>query len=58
MQNERWLNWQGEVIVAEKGKDESWIARNYCYKPVILKGNYQLGDKVKVKINKVWERKS
>ncbi len=52
MQNERWLNWQGEVIVDEKGKDNSYVARNYAYKPVILKGDYNLGETVQVKIKK------
>ncbi|MCK4588992.1 MAG: tRNA (N(6)-L-threonylcarbamoyladenosine(37)-C(2))-methylthiotransferase [Nanoarchaeota archaeon] len=53
MQNERWLNWEGSVIVDEIGKDNSFVARNYAYKPVIVKGNYNLGETVKVKIKKV-----
>ena len=38
MQNERWLNWQGEVLIDEINKDGSFTARNYAYKPVIIKG--------------------
>ncbi|MFC1801441.1 tRNA (N(6)-L-threonylcarbamoyladenosine(37)-C(2))-methylthiotransferase [Nanoarchaeota archaeon] len=53
MQNERWIGWEGEVLIDEKGKDESFIGRNYAYKPVILKGNYSLGEKVNVKIKRV-----
>jgi MiaB-like tRNA modifying enzyme len=50
LNNERWINWHGEILVDEKGKDDSWIGRNFAYKPVIVHGNYKLGDKVKVKI--------
>jgi MiaB-like tRNA modifying enzyme len=53
MQNERWLGWQGEVLIDEKGKDETWIGRNFAYKPVIVEGNYKLGDTLNVKIKKV-----
>jgi len=52
MQNERWLGWQGEVIIDEIGKDNSFVGRNYAYKPVILKGNYGLGEVVQVRIAK------
>jgi len=51
MQNERWRDWEGEVIVDEKGKNpREWKARNFAYKAVLLEGDFKLGDKVKVKI--------
>lgn len=50
MNNEKWLNWEGNVLVDEKGKDDSWIARNFAYKQVILNGDFKLGQIVKVKI--------
>ena len=53
MQNERWLNWQGEVLIDEKNEDGTFTARNYCYKPIIVIGDYQLGDKIQVKISGV-----
>jgi MiaB-like tRNA modifying enzyme len=49
--NKRWLNWEGNVLIDEKGKNDTWIGRNYCYKPVILKGNLHLGDEVRARIN-------
>ena len=52
-QNKKWLDWEGEVIVDEHGKNNTMIARNYAYKQVILNGKYRLGQKVKVKIKKV-----
>lgn len=51
-ENKKWLNWQGEVIIEEKGINNSWIGRNFAYRPVILEGNFKLGDVVNVKITK------
>ncbi len=53
MRNERWLGWTGTVLIDEKGKDNSLIARNFAYKPVIIKGDYKIGDKIKVQIKKI-----
>ena len=53
--NEEWIGWSGEVLIDEKGKGESWIARNYAYKQIILNGPFQLGQKLEVKIHRVEE---
>ena len=53
MNNERWINWQGSIIIDEKGKDDSFVGRNFAYKPVVVKGNYKIGDTVDVKIRTV-----
>jgi MiaB/RimO family radical SAM methylthiotransferase len=53
MQNEKWLNWQGEILIDEKGKDNTFIGRNFAYKPVIVQGNHKLGDRINVKIQKI-----
>ena len=37
-------------LIDEKGKDDSWIGRNFAYKQIIVKGDYKLGQKVKVKV--------
>jgi MiaB-like tRNA modifying enzyme len=52
MRNERWLDWQGEVLIDEKGKDDSLVGRNFAYKPVIIKGDYKLGDRLNVRITR------
>ncbi len=53
LQNEKWLHWKGEIILDEKGKKENqWIGRNLAYKPVIVEGDFSLGQKVNVKIVK------
>jgi MiaB-like tRNA modifying enzyme len=48
--NKRWKGWKGEVIVDDHGKDNTWVARNYAYKPVILTGKHQIGEEVVVRI--------
>ncbi len=50
--NKKWLNWRGEIIIDEIGKNDSFIGRNYAYKPVIVKGDFKLGDIAKVRIVK------
>jgi len=53
MNNERWLDWIGEIIIDEKGKDNTFVGRNFAYKPVVVKGKFKLGDKVKVMVKKI-----
>jgi len=36
--NQRWVGWTGEVFMDETGKvPNSWVGRNFAYKPVVLK---------------------
>lgn len=54
MQNERWIGWEGEVLVNKKSKEAGqWIGRNDSFKPIVVEGNYSLGQKLKVKVNRV-----
>ena len=49
--NKRWRSWVGEVFVDDLGKDDSFVARNHAYKPVILHSDYDiLGKTLKVQI--------
>ncbi len=51
--NKNWLNLEGKILVDEIGQEGSFIGRNYCYKPVVIKSNKDLlGKKVNVKIIK------
>lgn len=53
LQNERWLDWKGEIIIDEKGREPGqWIGRNHSYKQIIVEGDFKLGDKVQVQIVK------
>jgi len=41
--NKAWVNWEGEVLIDERGKDShSWIGRNFAYKPVVVKSDKSL----------------
>ncbi len=48
--NKKLLNWKGKVLIDEKGKNNSWIGRNYHYKPIVVKGELKLGDEIDVNI--------
>ncbi len=48
--NKKWIGWGGNILIDEIGKNDSWVGRNYCYKPVVVKGNFKLGDELNVKI--------
>jgi len=50
--NSRWVGWEGDVLIDEVGTiRDTWIGRNYAYKPVVIKacGNL-LGKSLKVKV--------
>lgn len=48
--NRRWINWEGKILIDEIGKDGTFVGRNYCYKPVVVKGRFNLGDEIDVNI--------
>tara|TARA_Y100000310_G_scaffold241784_1_gene245847 strand:- start:10966 stop:12276 length:1311 start_codon:yes stop_codon:yes gene_type:complete len=50
-QNKKWIGWQGKIMINEIGKDNTWVGRNFAYKPIIVKGNFSLGQEVDVKVN-------
>lgn len=52
-QNQRWIGWEGKIIIDEVGKYNTWVGRNLAYKPVIVKGDFKLGDEVNVKVEDV-----
>jgi len=53
--NRRWLGWEGEILIDEKGKGFSWIGRNLAYKPIVVKSKEDLIDKfLKVKVIKAF----
>lgn len=48
--NNKWIGWEGKILIDEIGKNNSFVGRNYAYKPVIVKGDLSLGDEIKVKV--------
>jgi len=53
--NKRWLGWEGEILIDEKGKGYSWIGRNFSYKPIVVKSRENLiGRFLRVKVVKAF----
>ena len=53
--NQTWINWKGEVIIEKKGKNNSWIGRNFAYKPIIIRSKeYMLGKFLNVCVKKAF----
>ncbi len=50
--NKKWKNWKGNIVIDEKGKNNTSIGRNQHYKQIIVEGNYPLGQEIKIKIIK------
>ncbi len=50
--NEKWLGWEGEVIIDEINNGFV-TGRNYSYKPVVIRKKLKLGDIVNVEIESV-----
>ncbi|MEM4725018.1 MAG: TRAM domain-containing protein, partial [Candidatus Hadarchaeum sp.] len=35
--NKNWIGWKGECLIDEKGrKENTWIGRNFAYKPIVV----------------------
>ena len=52
LRNKRWEGWKGKIVIDEKGSvgaGESWIGRNFAYKPIALKGRFSLGETIEIK---------
>ena len=53
--NSGWLDWVGDIMIDEKGKNESWVGRNFAYKTVVIKDKKNLiGETLKVRIKKAF----
>jgi len=58
LRNERWKGWEGNIVIDESGKQpQEWIGRNKYYKPVIIEGDFKIGDEARIRIIKTgrWE---
>ena len=54
--NKKWIGWEGEALIDEIGKNNTLVARNFAYKPIVLKADKKLfGKFVKVKIKNAME---
>jgi threonylcarbamoyladenosine tRNA methylthiotransferase CDKAL1 len=49
--NRAWMGWEGTALFDERGKGESWMGRNFAYKPVVVKaGESLVGNFVQVRV--------
>ena len=49
--NRDWLDWEGSILLDEKGKGESLMGRNFAYKPIVIQTDESLlGKFVQVRI--------
>jgi MiaB-like tRNA modifying enzyme len=55
--NRKWINWKGQVLIDEKGnKPDSWVGRNFAYKPIVVKSEDSLvGETINVRVVKAFE---
>jgi MiaB-like tRNA modifying enzyme len=55
--NQHWTGWMGEVLADERGKKpDSWICRNFAYKPVVVKSSKNLlGKTLQVEVVKAFQ---
>jgi MiaB-like tRNA modifying enzyme len=55
-ENEKWIGWKGEVLIDEIGKRNSFVGRNFAYKPIVLKAEEKIfGSFVEVEVKDVRE---
>lgn len=48
--NEKWKNWEGEILIDEIGKRSTFVGRNFAYKPIVVEGENIFGKFVRVRI--------
>ncbi len=49
----KWLGWEGEILLAEEGKNGTKVGRNYAYKAVAVRTNASLGSFINVRVKGV-----
>ena len=49
---QKWIGWEGEILLTEHGKNGTKVGRNFAYKAIALKTDAPLGSFVKVRVNK------
>ena len=47
---ERWIGWEGEILLDEHGKDGTKVGRNYTYKAVAVEADAGLGEYIRVRV--------
>lgn len=50
---QKWMGWEGEILLSEIGKNETKVGRNHVYKSIAVKTDAPLGSFIKVKVKEV-----
>ncbi len=48
--NQKWIGWQGKILISEKGKNNTSVGKNYAYKQVVIAEDIPIGQEVRVKV--------
>ncbi|MBN1683223.1 tRNA (N(6)-L-threonylcarbamoyladenosine(37)-C(2))-methylthiotransferase [Candidatus Bathyarchaeota archaeon] len=48
--NQRWLNWEGYILVDEKGYNNTFVGRNSSYKAIVISNSTNIGSLIKVRV--------
>jgi len=51
---QKWVGWEGEVLLTEHGKKVTKVGRNFAYKAIALKTDAPLGSFVQVRVKESW----
>lgn len=49
-ENRKWIGWEGDITIVEKGLSGTMVGRNHAYKHIAIPGEQGLGEKVRVRI--------
>jgi threonylcarbamoyladenosine tRNA methylthiotransferase CDKAL1 len=49
---QKWIDWEGDILLTEYGKKGTKVGRNYTYKTIAVKTEASLGSFIKVKVEK------
>ena len=53
--NKAWRDWEGIILIDERGRGASWIGRNLAYKPVVVRSDeFLLGKFLNVRVTGVF----
>jgi len=53
--NKCWISWRGQILVDEKGSGDSWVGRNFAYRPVVVRSRQNLlGSDLKVEVTEAF----
>lgn len=47
---QKWIGWEGDILLTEHGKKDTKVGRNFAYKAIALKTDAPLGSFVKVRV--------